>query len=216
MTRKTKPSETEAAWGTVLPPGHEEKERLAAASVSEALDEASPMLEIEVDDPESYGWADADLARIVRLKDHIAGLRAAATGPLKAGVKLAESWSAKGLAACETAEAHLKAQIKAYRLRGKSAEAEAARLVKEGGKSADITRALNEAAEIEAATDAGKSGATFFWEVDTVDEELLPEEWKIVDYDGLNKAAKKHKGPKPPEVEGVTFKLGATISARRD
>lgn len=175
-------------------------------------------LAVEVADADTYQFADALLTDVAQRKDAITAMRKSATGPMYTAVRTVEAWFKPVTAALESAEAHLKSVMGAWRLAEREREAaarEATAVAAEAGDAATMIAAVSEAAAIAAPTGA-RATTRFVWIVKRIAADLIPPDWMVPDVARIEALARSTPGDADaPVVPGVIFERIARLGARR-
>lgn len=192
-----------------------------------AADVAKQQREIEEDLPEvlafrvvtekDYSLADEVLSDLARKSDALVAMRQSATRPMKQAAATIEGWFRPVVGALATAQAHLKAEIGAYRVRLLKAEADARAAAADAvvsGDAAALTQALTEASSVVAPR--GNARIRFVWKVSRIAEDLLPDEYWCPDLDKIANVARAAGGSElAPVIPGVIFERVPVVGAKR-
>lgn len=190
---------------------------VAALQLVAEADAKEVVSAIIVDCPEAYTAADEILTELAQRKDAAVAMRKSATVPMYQAIRVVEGWFRPLVAALDTAIAHTKGQIGAYRTERMRIESEAraaALTAAEADDGVTLIASLTLAAEAAEKPD-GRASVSFRWSVKRILEDLLPDEWWTPDLTKIDVVARSTKGDEPPVIPGVVFERVAKVGARR-
>jgi hypothetical protein len=170
---------------------------------------------LECPDRETYDALDASLTEVVTMKDGIVAMRTEATQAADRAVRGVRATLRPILAPLESAEIELKRAMGGFlaeQAQAQEAARQAAAEAAETGDAETLTEALTTAAEL----DAGPTAARWFWAVDRIVEDLLPDEYWIPDKQRIAVHATKAGSAEEIEaIPGVVFKRLPLVAGRR-
>ena len=171
----------------------------------------------DIADDASLSVLDATLSDVARLHDELVARRQKPVKQVKGLIAEFEGWFRPYLKDVDAALDALKG-VKSRYLTAKDAAARKARedaqKAADAGDSAAVLESIQRAQEIEA---VGSAGTRYAWEAAVINENMIPDEYWIVDRAKLDAAARSMGSAEEQTVfvPGVSFKRVAVVQARR-
>lgn len=170
--------------------------------------------DIKVRDDETYQTAGVILTEIKTQQKDLTAEKKKVTGPLKEISKTIDGWFKGPLAALKAAEAHLKGEMQAFDRKKEEERRKAIREAAKAAKSGDseaATDALRKAGTLSRQKVEGVSSRVAY-EIQIVDESLIPREYLKVDEAAIKKAARESRGKE--KIPGVVIIETSSIAVR--
>jgi hypothetical protein len=186
-----------------------------AVMQADAEEKALAVLELDCPDRATYDALDELLTEVVRDKDEVVAMRTASTQAADRAVRQVRATLKPIVDALEHAETTLKATMQGFLVAQAEAEAAAVEAAQEAAETGDaeaLTTALTVAAEI----GEGPTAARWYWQVERIAEDLLPDEYWVVDRQRIAVHATKAGSAEEIEaIPGVVFKRMPLVAGRR-
>lgn len=218
MPRTPKPRSTSAAIVSSLAVSVPCTAADAAVLQRDAEHDRPDILALTCDCDDDYEFLDERLSDLANRLDAVETMRTSATKPLLDTKRTIDGWFAPAKEAIQECIAHVKRVMGAYLLAKQETAREAseiAAVAQAQGDAEMMTAAAEIVADASAAVE-GRATQTYYWRVKRVVEDMVPDEYWVIDYARLGEIAKAAgSAEQPPVVPGVIFERCVRLGARK-